>query len=285
MGKNAIRTCIFCAGSPLTKTHIWPAWLNTLIGGATHHQEESEHRDAPNPPPKPHEREVKQKQGAIFSIKPYLACGKCNNGWMNRFEDEMVKFSQPIFLGSTEIKLTHYQLRVMVGWLSLITILAEYTNKKLSWDNHPITKDERLYFKAYLAPPPNWTIVAASLEGTKWQQKYKQHCMGIYMNYIGSGLSPVFVPNADDNTQISSFGMGSLFVQVFSCPVDRYVSDFRVASKSRGLIQLWPLPGGFWPFTKGTAKFPTKTVLKDDEAEIIADAFYDRLRMMTKRIR
>jgi len=79
------------------------------------------------------------------------------------------------------------------------------------------------------------------------------------------------------NTQISSFGIGKIFVQVFSCPNLTLVDDFRTAAKSRGLIQLWPLPMGFWPFTKGTAKFPTKVVLDDDAAEIISLAFSERI--------
>jgi hypothetical protein len=79
------------------------------------------------------------------------------------------------------------------------------------------------------------------------------------------------------NTQISSFGIGNIFLQVFSSPNLRLVEDFRIAAKSRGLSQLWPLPNAFWPFTKGATKFPTKLVLDDDAADIIANAFSGRI--------
>jgi hypothetical protein len=112
-------------------------------------------------------------------MKPYLASEACNNGWMNNFEKEMIKFCQPIFTESAPITLSHYQTRVFAGWISLTTILAEYTNKKLSYDDHPIGKDERSYFKKYLEPPFNW-IVVSTLDNADSEQTYRHHAIGIY---------------------------------------------------------------------------------------------------------
>ncbi len=69
--------CIFCDEPGLSKTHIWPAWLNSLLAPGTAHWVKAERRDA---------TEVKIKQGSIFSQKPYLACVCCNTGWMKSFE-------------------------------------------------------------------------------------------------------------------------------------------------------------------------------------------------------
>lgn len=273
--------CIFCGEPGVTRTHVWPDWLNRLLYEGNSRIEEIEFRDAPNPPPEPWEKEQRQKQGSLFSQKPYLACENCNTGWMHDFEDEMLKFAKPILTGEGVVKLSPYQHRVLVGWLTLITILAQYTNKNLHGDL-PISKADHQYMKQYRWPPDDWTIVCASLDTSLWRQKYKMHAIGIYRHDVGQQL-PGLVPTVTNNTQVSSFGMGKLFVQVFTCPIGQYSADFRVASKTRGLVQLWPLAGSFWPFPKRPAKFPTKLILKDGEPDIIANAFYDRLKIMTKR--
>jgi hypothetical protein len=74
------------------------------------------------------------------------------------------------------------------------------------------------------------------------------------------------------NSQISSFGMGRLFVQTFTCPDTALVDGFRISAKKSGFVQLWPPKRFLLPFQKAV-KFPTEIILNNSEADEVADAF------------
>src|ERR1700733_556382 len=119
--------CIFCGRTGLSKTHLWPDWLGRLLPFASAHTEESIQVSAPSAVGERHFIESrKRKQGKVFSLKRYVACEKCNTGWMANFEGEMVKFAKPIFTSNDNIRLNERQIRIFSVWITLITILAEY---------------------------------------------------------------------------------------------------------------------------------------------------------------
>src|ERR1700676_3468501 len=126
MVKNVPRKCIFCGGSKLSRTHIWPNWLEKLLSPGTDRSEELEKPTHLSPTHAKIVREVKLRQGNIFAQKPYLACIACNTGWMKHLEDEMLKFAKPLFMSVVDIAIGRQQLQIISGWASLITILAEY---------------------------------------------------------------------------------------------------------------------------------------------------------------
>lgn len=263
------RFCIFCDGPGLSRTHIWPEWLDKLL------------KPPDGRPQRTNNSRVSGirsnvKQGSMFSQKPYLCCVACNTGWMRRFEDEMTKFAKPIFTSlETVTTLDETQTRVFGVWISLITVLAQFTDHK---EGVSISKEDRAFIKRYLRPPDNWTIIASSSKSKTWYAKYRNYSLG-----IGDFASPAeqlasIASGRPNNTQISTFGMGKLVVQVFSCPNERYVQDYRAALKKSGMIQIWPVRRRFWPFPKRPPQFPTNAVLDDEQATIFAEAFNDRLR-------
>ena len=78
------------------RDHVYPdlaKYTNQRQRQQVHTYEEHGDPYRPGPPV----RKFKQRQGSVFSQAPYVVCGDCNNGWMNCFEDEMVKFAKPIF--------------------------------------------------------------------------------------------------------------------------------------------------------------------------------------------
>jgi hypothetical protein len=121
--------CIFCNEAGRSHTHIWPDWLNRLLAPGEGREETTiSTRDPPNLPPE-YPKKIVRKQGSIFSLKPRLACETCNNGWMNRFEDELLKFAKPLFLCTEKTKLNTHQMRIFIGWMSLVTMLAEFIQR------------------------------------------------------------------------------------------------------------------------------------------------------------
>jgi hypothetical protein len=266
------KKCIFCDGPKPSRTHIWPDWLKRLLDpDGTGHV-------IINATNNTHET----KQGSIYSQKPYLACVGCNTGWMHKFEDEMLKFAVPIFTGERPVTLSEYQIRVFAVWVSLIAVLAQYCVKK-DRSYVTITPDDRTFLKRHRMPPAHWSIFAISQDthlataDGGWRTKYGLHTAALSQVQPWRGE---WEPKRSKNTQVASFGMGKVFVQTFVCPIPGLVRDYRIAAKAKGMKPIWPMPSGFWPFTKGTAKFPTKFVLDDESAQAMHSSFPSRLSTM-----
>ena len=200
---------------------------------------------------------------------------------MKKFEDEMLKFAKPIFNSSTEVIANSRQKRIMSVWFSLIVILAEYAHTV--GDNIAISYDDRAFIKRHLSlPNETWCIVACSLKGNKWKQRYRHHPSFMGQFRSRAEYNAAVAQGMPNNTQITSCGMGDIFIQAFSCPDPRYVEEFKISAKETGLIQLWPIPFRLWPFKERPTQFPTNLVINDDDADALADAFHNRLKEMTQ---
>jgi hypothetical protein len=269
--------CLFCNEPGLSKTHIWPRWLNELLSPPVNREvlieRPTHHRRAGT------EREL--RQGSIFNQKPHLACIGCNTGWMKDFEDKVASFGKPLFAGGNATVLCEDQVRSLAGWITLVAILAQYIDE--SRIDIVSTRSDLDCIWKQKVPPDHWSIFAASQNGNVWNARYRSRSTNVadyasvqqFMDTVKAGV--------DANTQLSSFGIGSLFIQVFICPFPRFVDDYRTVTNEAGLNQIWPLPTGrLWPYHKqGTAQFPTKLVLGDQTAQALADTYYERLNRLS----
>jgi hypothetical protein len=272
--------CVFCGCKELSRTHIWPSWLNELLSPPAVREVKTEVPIPTSPSSTRVETDVMAGPGSIFSMKPYLCCIACNTGWMQKFEDEMLKFSPPIFASTDEVVLTGRQVRVISVWVTLIAILGEYIDT--TRDSVTVSQEDREFVKKRLLPPDSWTITGCSLNAGAWRHKYRHHTL--FIGEFGSILEyhTAVMSGVRKNTQISSFGMGNLFIQVFHCPDFRQVQNFQSAAKAAGLVRMWPPPFRMWPWKQRSLKFPTKLVINDDQADTLADAFNERVKVMTQ---
>jgi hypothetical protein len=270
------RFCLFCGGSRLSKTHIWPNWLNSLLSLPGARTEKIENELWIYKPP------ILKKQGSLFSLKPRLCCVSCNTGWMEGFERDVLAFPISLFTDpNTSFTLSTAQQTALARWVSLITILAEFVDPEIGVS---IPRSDRQYLMNQKLPPlDTWTISVATLRGLDWRAKYRHHAL-----HLAAYSDIVAIPGtratvAKNNTQIPSFGMGNVFFQTFVCPNAGIVSDYRASLRRTGLLQIWPIPNyWFWPFKKRAAVFPTKAPLNDEQAETIADSFQERLKYLTQ---
>jgi hypothetical protein len=201
---------------------------------------------------------------------------------MKAFEDEVEKFGHLFLTSPDSTLLEEGQVRSLAGWVTLITILAQYIDRARI--DITVTRHDLDCIWQRKVPPDHWSIFAASLDGFLWRARYRHRATNIspyagvqeYLDAVTAGVQA--------NTMVSSFGIGSIYFQVFGCPVPSFVSDYRAVTKQAGLNQLWPLPAGsLWPYAKqGTAKFPTKLVLTDATADELSNTYYERIRRLTK---
>jgi len=192
---------------------------------------------------------------------------------MNDFKKKIIEFAPPLFTSLNTLVLNREQISILSGWVYLMTMLLNYHSNR---ENPVVTKQKIAYLKEYLQHTDSLTTFICSLDGKRWSTSYRVH-----RRWYDETISiPEFVSTfgicRPFNTQVTSFGLGKLFVEAFSSPYYRLLEDFRISAKSKGLFQIWPKPSPFNPFAKRSAKLPTKLVLDDDEADIIADAFANR---------
>jgi hypothetical protein len=200
---------------------------------------------------------------------------------MKRFEDEMTAFARPNFFTSERpINLDARQLCIFAVWVSPITVLAEYIDrskiaslspKEIAFSSNLNLRRPQLGSLSHVL-----LILIYGLQNTDTIRRLPGSSL------VSLSITPLSCKVRPNNTQISSFGMDKLFVQTFSCPNQNIVADFWVEAKTQGMAPIWPIPTGFWPFSKRSAKFPTQLVLDNKSADITADAFNERMKIMTQ---
>jgi hypothetical protein len=152
----------------------------------------------------------------MLSQKPYLACEQCNTGWMNDFEEQTIIFAKSLFTSHEVIRLTRKQVRSLCGWLSLIAILAEYNANR---ENPSIPKIDRQYIKEHLAPPGDWCIFACSQVNPgliPFHSIIREWYEPNMRNY--EHPSAIVVGRNNFDTQLSTFGLGLVALQLFTGP-------------------------------------------------------------------
>jgi hypothetical protein len=85
-------------------------------------------------------------------------------------------------------------------------------------------------------------------------------------------------PIQECNTQLLSFGMGSMFFHMFSSPSLLLLNDFNAASRDMGLVPLWPPARRFGVLPQRGVRLPPAIMLTDAQAGGIAGRFADGLR-------
>lgn len=264
--------CIFCGQvGKRTQTHIWPDWLKSILSDGTHRVHIDERLIHLTVNKTDAIKQARVRQGGMFSQKPYLACEKCNTGWMNDFEKQTILFAKSLFVMDDVIRLTRKQVRSLCGWLSLIAILTEYNDKR---EKSSIPKIDRRYIREHLEPPGEWSIFACSQDNPTLLP-FHATIRKWYDPYLRIDEHPVALVTGRDqlDTQLSTFGLGRIAVQLFTSPHKRLIDDFRIYAKANGFIQLWPMSFIFNPFSSHPAKFPTKALLDVGEVSDLHNAY------------
>jgi hypothetical protein len=270
--------CIFCGQlGKRTQTHVWPDWLKSILASGTHRLESDEAVVHLNVEETDTVKQTRVRQGGMFSQKPYLACEKCNTGWMNDFEKPVIIFAKSLFASHDAIKLTRKQVRSLCSWLSLIAILAEYNVKR---EKSSIPKIDRQYIREHLEPPGEWSIFARSQDNPALLPFHATIRKWYDPNLRTHEHAAAVVEGRDNlDTQLSIFGLGAVAFQLFTSSHMRLVTDFRIYARHRGFIQLWPLPSILNPFSN-RFEFPTRALLEVNEIGQLHNAYSARFEML-----
>jgi hypothetical protein len=234
---NPAGRCVFCGGAGLTKSHIWPEWLQRYLPNlpATHLQITGEFNTF-EPKRKPQLAQRRVRQGHASTRKPRNTCLKCNRDWMRNIEESAMAPIIPLIQGAREqsalpsTMLNASGQRALAAFLCLITIRLEFTNP----ETQAATPSDREWLMEKLEPPPFWQIWIAEYTGRDPGEHWCRH----------SGLQLVSSPDEvmgsyKCDTQVTTLVIGKLCAHTFSSTTMPTFEGYEGAR----LCRIWPLSG------------------------------------------
>jgi hypothetical protein len=231
--------CVFCGGTGLTKSHIWPDGLDEYLPPRAERylQVVGEVNTFIPQMRRPDVQRVEGK-GDARAKKPRNTCLACNGGWMSRIESSAKDPMIPLVKGlpfaedspGLSFMLNSRGQSALATLLCLITMRVEFSHLATL----AATPQDHEWIRTALEPPPFWKIWIARYIG---QNPGAHWCRHYGLQLVSSPEEQVASHKCD--TQATTFVMGQLCAHIFS---STSIPDFSGYS-GQGLCRLWPLAG------------------------------------------
>ena len=222
------KRCVFCDGTPATKSHIWPDWLGSLLPKAAHHvvnvgEVETFVSEAEGPVPL-----TQVRQGRTGARKPRNTCVQCNGGWMSRIEQANKPILSALILGKPAL-LQPIDQWLLASLLCLITIRLEFTDPQMQ---AVPPDDHRTLMTTGTVPFDTWRI---------WIARYEDrvHPEDHWTGHFGMQLvtDPAFAIRPHKcNTQVTTMVMGNFLAHLASSTVAPIPEGYHGVN----LTRIWP---------------------------------------------
>lgn len=224
------RKCIFCGKKPVTKEHIFGAWLSPLF---------------PAPPGKQMFVDMGEfTKGQInnanrrfpqnLDLKVKQVCSSCNNGWMSRLERKALEIIPALYTGEKS-SISPDDQSLLASWATKTAVTVRYLEKQ------PLVPLRRREWLFQNHTPPSDTSV--------WIARYDGDGIATIISkdlFIKGNQISLNRPNG----QLVLFSIGSLFFIVLSM----YLRDAKIRVEfpnlaKEHLYQIWPSNGQniSWP--------------------------------------
>lgn len=225
---NPAGKCVFCGGTGLTKGHVWPDWLGSVLPRtATHHEHEIGRFHTFEPSVRGPAHSVRLRQGAARSRKPRNTCLRCNGGWMSGIEGFAKAFLVPLIRGDDCLLSPFVQFSIS-ALLCLIAMRFEF----LSGGMKAITKEDRDWLRSRRHPSQDWKIWIARFEG----ERPDDHSGGSYALQLVSDPTDAVGPE-HCNMQVTTLVLGRLCAHLVYAP-DLPLAEFEY--EGIHLTRIWP---------------------------------------------
>jgi hypothetical protein len=122
------RSCVFCGGRPLTREHVMPRWLTSVLPEQAAFRGQDQQivlppeGGKPSPLILPH-REMREPFNAL-TVK--AVCTSCNSGWMNGMEDTARPVLSPLIQGESR-ELEADDVLALASWTVKTALMAQLT--------------------------------------------------------------------------------------------------------------------------------------------------------------
>jgi hypothetical protein len=245
------RGCAFCRGRPLTREHVWPAWIHRLVAEA---------------PAMPHRRRTEFESRTLeereFMLRPFTmtvkaVCGVCNSGWMSRVEEAAKPLLMPGLHGRGK-RLSPAGQQALATWAFKSALVFGLTRR---WPRG-IPDEHYKHLLAHGRPPEQSLIWMGAYNGP--EPAFVQ-LAGMAISRPGERVNSESRPNV----YIFTFTLASIFLQVFAS-ADAEAFDVTTAHyRDPRLRTIWP--------TGETFDWTPNGGLGTGELQRYADAIHDGL--------
>jgi hypothetical protein len=124
---NSTKACLMCQRSghaKMTKEHVWPQWLGTVVG----HGEDGEKVDTHVHQNAPSGRKERTWTGAgPTNLTINDVCSVCNNGWLSELENHVKPFLSVMAPGLRQLSVSADELRWLGRWAVKTSMVLEAT--------------------------------------------------------------------------------------------------------------------------------------------------------------
>lgn len=249
------RKCIFCGANADSKEHIWSEWLHPHLLAADQKTRHNRLTINFHPDTGQTERGSTMRQGDVRTIRVRAVCSPCNNGWMNKIEEEARPFLTPIVIG-TKTSLDPVALQAVARWLALKIVVAEHDTGEAVLT----PKEDRIALMESGAIPPYFRMYAGHNIGND-QLYFRRHSHCVARSTAGPN-PPLIETNK--NIQVATIVIGcAVFQLTASRSAEFLIEDHAIVAGFHDRSKFWPDP----PSQLG---FPARPRLNSNGIEFIA---------------
>lgn len=231
------RRCVFCGGTGLTREHVIPRWLSTVLPEQARFRGQDQATLLFHPEigiNGPHHREMKE---TFNSMTVKAVCGPCNNGFMNDIEAKARPYLSAMIRGKLAISLDAGAAGAIATWAVKTSLMAQLTGSEPA-----ALEQEYQNLYATRQPATSCMVWAAAVDDEHWALRVE--CRGVLYPVDGQAVTIDDPPNLLSVT----IGLGSLLLHIIVDPIIGN-SVWNLTSTFAGaLVPLWPNPGSTtWP--------------------------------------
>jgi len=111
---------MFCGGTPVTREHVWPNWLNSVLPVPAGPYEEITTRRYPSEPG----TRRSHKTPSINAVV-HVACGACNSGWMSQLEADTKRLTTPMLQHRQHAVLSSKDQLLLAAWVTKTAMVLD----------------------------------------------------------------------------------------------------------------------------------------------------------------
>jgi hypothetical protein len=218
--------CQFCGNTGgLTKSHIWPDWLNRFLPRtATHHEQEVGKFYTFKPRMQTPAYSLRIRAGHARSRRPRNTCAPCNSGWMSGIESMALPCGSRLIRGLPVI-MRPFDQRVVAALFALIATRLEFAGLYCA-----VSPQDRDWLRMHREPTTDWRIWIATYAGDRPHDHWSKNYSAQLVSEPTDKVDPEHC-----NVMVATFVMGKLCAHMFYSPV----KDFQ-GYEGVTLAQIWP---------------------------------------------
>ncbi|WP_329368501.1 hypothetical protein OG896_23895 [Streptomyces sp. NBC_00669] len=124
-------SCVFCGGSPVTREHVFPQWLNQYLPPGRQQIEQSRYGVGAYDV-------TRESVGLDFTVKK--VCAPCNNGWMSKLEKSSKVVFEPLIIRQDLTFISLRQQRQIALWATKTAMMADQVQQETLLPSHQLRR-------------------------------------------------------------------------------------------------------------------------------------------------